>query len=241
MTNAPPGLRVETGDGSVLEGPLRAEEGWYAGALRLLGEHGRPSDVPEAVDLSGPVKRFASAREPWVGFRPMTRADLPALVRWQAEAHVARWWHGAASTVEEAARRYGGRIDGTDPTRLWVLEVGGRSVGWVQDYLVGDHPEYALRTGAPDAVGVDYAVGDPSWVRRGVGTRALWVFLRDVVRPHYPGAATYFAAPDHRNVASLRVLDKLGFVRGLWFDEPRPDGTTGTVVGCVFDVACVLG
>ena len=48
---------------------------------------------------------------------------------------------------------------------------------------------------------------------------------------------TYFAAPDHRNAASLRVLDKVGFVRGTWFDEPQPDGTTATMVGCTLDVA----
>ena len=104
---------------------------------------------------------------------------------------------------------------------MWVLEVNGRSVGMLQDYLVGDHPEFALLTARPEAVGLDYLVGDPTWVGVGIGTRMLWTFLRDVVRPHYPQAREYFAAPDHRNAGSLRVLDKLGFTRGLWFDEPQ--------------------
>jgi aminoglycoside 6'-N-acetyltransferase len=78
-------------------------------------------------------------------------------------------------------------------------------------------------------------------VGRGVGTRVLWQYLRDVVRPHYPHAVEYFAAPDHRNVASLRVLDKLGFTRGLWFDEPQPGGRVDTVIGCTLDVPRVLG
>ena len=135
-----------------------------------------------------------------------------------------------------AERHYGPALDGEDPTRLWVLELNGRSVGMLQDYRVGDHPEYALLTAKPDAVGFDYLIGDPSWVGRGIGTRMLWGYLRDVVRPHYPAVTELFAAPDHRNAASLRVLDKLGFTRGLWFDEPQPDGRVDTVVGCTLDV-----
>ncbi|NUR06293.1 MAG: GNAT family N-acetyltransferase [Nocardioidaceae bacterium] len=171
----------------------------------------------------------------------MTRADLPDVVAWQGRPHVARWWGDEAASVEAAERHYGPALDGADPTRLWVLEVSGRSVGMLQDYRIGDHPEYALLTARPDAVGVDYLVGEPAWVGNGTGTRMLWAYLRDVVRPHYAGLAEVFAAPDHRNAVSLRVLDKLGFVRGLWFDEPQPDGRVDTVVGCTLDVPGVLG
>jgi len=153
---------------------------------------------------------------------------------------VARWWSGDASDLAGAERHYGPALDGEDPTRRWVLEVDGRSVGMVQDYRVGDHPDYALLTARPDAVGLDYLIGEPAWVGSGVGTRMLWTFLRDVVVPAYPEARELFAAPDHRNAASLRVLDKLGFTRGVWFDEPQRDGRVDTVVGCHLDVAAVL-
>ncbi len=176
-----------------------------------------------------------------VGFRPMSRADLPSMVDWQAEPHVARWWDGDTSTVQAAERRYGARIDGTDPTRLRVIEVNGRSIGWVQDYRIGDHPEYAILTGEPDAIAFDYAIGDPAWVGKGIGTRVVWTFLRDVVRRDYPDASTYFAAPDHRNHASLRMLEKVGFRQGLWFDQPQRGGRVDTVVSCTFDVHKMFG
>ncbi|MFL6107147.1 MAG: hypothetical protein ACJ72L_09300, partial [Marmoricola sp.] len=76
---------------------------------------------------------------------------------------------------------------------------------------------------------------------RGIGTAVLWVFLRDIFWPAYTGARAFCAAPDHRYEASLRVLDKLGFTRGLWFDEPADGGRVDTVVGCSLDVAQVMG
>jgi RimJ/RimL family protein N-acetyltransferase len=198
-------------------------------------------DGAAATAASGTVARVDAVPRVSIGFRAMTRADFPDVVRWQAEPHVARWWTDDAPDVPGAERHYGPALDGTDPTRMWVVEVNGRSVGFVQDYLIGDHPEWALLTGAVDAIGFDYAIGEPAWVGRGIGTRMLWSFLRDVVRPHYVDATTYFASPDHRNVASLRVLDKIGLTRGTWFDETQPDGRVDTVVGCSLDVRRVLG
>jgi aminoglycoside 6'-N-acetyltransferase len=204
-------------------------------------QHDRFEWLPAAEVAHGHVAGLDAIPSVTVGLRPMTRADFGDVVRWQREPHVARWWSGEASDVAGAEAHYGPALDGTDPTRMWVVEVNGRSVGFVQDYRVGDHPEYSLLTGEPDAIGFDYAIGDPSWVGKGIGTRMLWTYLSDVVRPHYPEAATYYAAPDHRNAGSLRVLAKLGFSQGLWFDEPQGGDRVDTVVGCSLDVRRMFG
>lgn len=250
----------------VVEGVRHAGESLLGAAGRVLREHGLDGMDPWAVDLSGRVgvlavdvpdgvstdhlrtdrgdpvvARAVAVPDVRIGFRPLSRADLPDLVRWSAEPHVAQWWTDEAADIEAAEKHYGPAIDGDDPTRLWVVEVNGRSVGFVQDYLIGDHPEYSALTARPDAIGIDYAIGEQAWAGRGTGTRMLWQFLRDVVRPGYPDACQYFAAPDHRNARSLRVLDKLGFTRGLWFDEPQSGGGVDTVVACDLDVRRFFG
>jgi len=222
---------------------VRPDESWLAAAERRATDVGLTGPVL-AVDLSGDPLLFGVDDEHWFACRPMTRGDFRDVSRWVNQPHVARWWDEQRS-VEQVEAHYGPALAGEDPTRMWVFEVNGRSVGFAQDYRIGDHPDYALLTGKPDAVGIDYAIGEPAFVGRGLGTSLLWVLLRDRVVSSYDGLHEVHAAPDHRNTASLRVLAKLGFQQGTWFDEPRdpqdPHGPVDTVIGCTLDVDTVLG
>ena len=218
-----------------LGGVTRPGESWAAAATRIAG---RPA---YAVDLSGEVKEFSSDPMPVVALRPMTRGDLPHLVRWLNTEHVHRWYAvDGEPTPEWVRENYGPDIDGKTPVTFWVIEANGRSIGFCQDYRISDEPDYALLTPDPDAIGFDYAIGEPAFVGRGIGPRMAWVWLTSIPR-RYPGATACFAAPDHRNAASLRMLAKVGFEQGTWFDEPQPDGSTTTMVGCSLDLRRVLG
>lgn len=234
---APRPVVVRHGDRE-LAGTVQAGEPWAEAAIRIAAT---TDGEPVADDLSGARLRFVVEPDQRVDLRAMTHGDLPALVRWLQAPHVQRWWHNDGEpTVDRVTRSYGPRIDGTTPTRMWVVEVNGRSIGFVQDYRIRDYPGFALLTPDPDAIGVDYAIGEPGWVGRGLGARVLWAWMRRAHR-RFPDATSYFAAPHHANAASLRILDKAGFTRGTWFDEPQRDGTTATAVGCTLDVRRVLG
>lgn len=231
-------MRLTIADrGHELSGVVRDGESWRAAAVRTAGAL---SGVPVPVDLSGDVKRFVIDHDRVVTLRPMTHGDLPLVAQWRQHQHVHQWWAGDGEpTLERVTEQYSDDIDGTSPTRIWVAEVNGRSVAFVQDYRIGDYPDYALLGPDRDAVGVDYAIGEPDWVGRGLGVPILWAWMQKTLH-RLPEARAYFAAPDHRNAASLRVLDKLGFTQGVWFDEPESDGSVATVVGCTLDVARVL-
>ena len=221
-----------------LAGAVQPGESWADAATRVAAT---TLIEPMADDLSGEILRFVVDPDQRIDLRAMTHGDLPALVRWLQADHVRRGWrHDGEATLERVTASYGPRVDGRTPTRMWVIEVNGRSIGFVQDYRVRDYPGFALLTPDPDAVGLDYAIGEPGWAGRGLGARVLWAWMRSACR-RYPDAMAYFAAPDHANAASLRILDKAGFARGTWFDEPQRDGTTSTVVGCTLDVRRVVG
>lgn len=230
-------LEIRHGDRE-LSGVVRADEAWLAAARRTAAT---VSSDPVPEDLSGDPLRWRIDHVHVVAVRAMTRGDLPDLTRWRQTDHVRRWWAADGEPTAEAIEaEFGPRIDGRTPTRMWVIEVNGRSIGFIQDYRLRDYPDFALLTPDPDAVGLDYAIGETAWLGRGFGARAIWSWLARA-RHRFPDVGTYFAAPDHRNKASLRMLEKAGFRQGVWFDEPRGDGAVDTVVGCTLDVARVLG
>lgn len=232
-------IRLTVADGArARAGVVRPDESWLDAAQRIS-----PDDVscPVAFDLGGEVKRFVIDRAWTVALRPMTLGDLPALTRWRQSAHVRAWWGADGEpSADNVAAQYAPDIELATPTRIWAVEVNGRSIGFVQDYRIRDYPDYALLTPDPDAIGFDYAIGEPAWLGRGLGTRLIWTWMLET-RRRFPTASAYFAAPDHRNGASLRALARCGFTQGAWFDEPQPDGSVATVIGCSLDVATVLG
>ena len=224
--------------GRELAGVVREGESWAAAARRTCASM---HTEPAPADLSGETKLFVVDHDVRVAIRAMTRGDLDDAVAWRTSPEVQRWWSpGELDSPAKIAAQYAERIDGMSPTRMWVLEVNGRSVGFVQDYRIGDYPDYAVLGPDPDAIGVDYAIGADQWRGQGLGPRVLWAWMLRA-RARFPEARTFFAAPDHRNTASLRVLAKAGFVQGLWFDDPHHDGEVHTVVGCTLDVPTVIG
>jgi aminoglycoside 6'-N-acetyltransferase len=224
--------------GHDLLGAVHAGESWAAAARRTVASlHADP--VP--VDLSSETLQFRIDHDNRVTVRAMTQGDLADVTRWRQAEHVHRWWASDGDPTPEAVQAaYGPAVDGMTPTRMYVAEVNGRSIGFLQDYLIADYPEFALLCPDPQGVGVDFAIGELAWVGRGFGPRILWAWM-ERARKRFPQATSFFAAPDHRNRASLRMLSKVGFTEGLWFDEPKRDGTVDTVVGCSLDVSTVLG
>jgi aminoglycoside 6'-N-acetyltransferase len=224
--------------GRELSGVAREGESWAAAARRICASmHAEP----EPVDLSGDVKRFVLDHDTRISTRAMTRGDLEDVVTWRSDPEVVRWWTpGELTDRATIEAKYAERVDGLSPTRMWVVEVNGRSVGFVQDYRIGDYPDYSVLGPPPEAVGVDYAIGSDQWRGKGLGQRVLWAWMQRA-RTRFPDATAYFAAPDHRNAASVRILRKAGFTEGLWFDEPQKDGSVTTMVGHTLDVAQVIG
>jgi len=149
-----------------------------------------------------------------VTFRPLTEADLPTVARWLAAPHVREWWR-EPSSVEAVRAKYLPRIRGDVPTRVFIAGHGDEAIGLIQSYRIADHPEWAdsLRSTVlelPDAVGIDYLVGDPCLVGRGIGFAMVEAFT-DLVFATYPDVDRIVVTPQAANRSSCRVLEKAGY------------------------------
>lgn len=162
-------------------------------------------------------------------FRRLVDADIPALVTWMAAEHAQPWFGDEPRTPELARRHYADELAGTSATRLWIVSLDGREIGYVQDYPVVAYDDYAVRVQDPQAVAFDYLIGEPDLVGRGLGPLMITAFCRDVLCRDHPTAPRFVASPDVRNTRSIRALQKCGFVPGLWI---QPESVTHPEIVC---------
>ena len=66
---------------------------------------------------------------PEINFRSLRVDDLEVLVGWFAEPDVARWWDQPA-TLDAVSEKYLPRIEGREPTRMWIVEIDAVRASW---------------------------------------------------------------------------------------------------------------
>jgi RimJ/RimL family protein N-acetyltransferase len=158
----------------------------------------------------------------------MEAADLRLVHEWLQRPHVRRWWRDR-ETYEGVVEHYLPSIEGDEPTHHYLAFLGEEPIGFVETYLVSDHPEYAALIGVGEHVaGLDLFIADQSLTGRGIGTEILRRFVDEVVFAS-PSTTGCVAGPDARNVASLRAFEKAGFRVVKEFVEPE-DGQIHTLV-----------
>ncbi len=148
---------------------------------------------------------------PEIRFRPLSEADIPMLKRWLEDPDVSPWYQEDSTELDALRASYLPMITGEEPTRGYIIQVGGRDAGYIQCYVIDDHPDYARQIAVdPGAVGIDIFIGEP-WARgRGYGTAAIRTLLREVVFGEM-GAAVAIIAPSPDNARAIRSYERAGF------------------------------
>ncbi|MGA7759719.1 MAG: GNAT family N-acetyltransferase [Ilumatobacteraceae bacterium] len=147
-------------------------------------------------------------------FRRLSRDDFEILSQWLAEPHVAEWWnHEHDRDALEAD--FGPTIDGEEPAEDWIAVLDGAPIGVVQYCHFVDYPEYVEEMEPVYPVGegagsIDYLVGDPGQVGRGVGSRMIADFV-DFVWSHDPWTTHLVVPVNSANERSWRALLRAGF------------------------------
>jgi aminoglycoside 6'-N-acetyltransferase len=145
-----------------------------------------------------------------ISFRPLGRSDFPLLQQWMSAHHVAAWWRESLD-LPSVHSKYEARVDGVEPTKVFVIEYTGRPIGWIQWYLWSDYPQHArqLRTDLTSA-GIDLAIGELAMTGLGLGPLAIQQFLSQIIFAD-PRVSTVITDPEESNLRSLRAFKKAGF------------------------------
>ena len=158
-------------------------------------------------------------------FRRLSRDDFGLLASWLAQPHVHEWWDHEY-TLDALERDFGRAIDGDEPAEDYVALVDGAPIGIVQySHFVG-YPEYLEEMAdvypvGDGAVSIDYLIGEPDLVGRGVGTDMIRAFVDRIWATD--ARATHVVVPvNSTNERSWRALLRAGF-RLVARGELEPD------------------
>ncbi len=149
-------------------------------------------------------------------FRPLQRSDFALLSQWLATPHVSRWWDDDPS-LQAIEADYGGSVDGTEPSKVFIALRNGAPLGLIQGYLLHAYPQYVAELAplivAPDrAYSMDYFIGPVDALGQGLGTSMIEAFVRAVWQDNSNPCCIF--VPTHAtNRASWRALERAGFVR----------------------------
>jgi len=145
-----------------------------------------------------------------LSFRELGRSDLPLLQKWLAAPHVAVWWNERFDLASLEAK-YGPAIDGSEPIHLYLIQVEGAPIGWIQWYRWRDFPEHAIHVSAdPLSAGIDLAIGDIEMIGRGLGPAIIREFGTNYIFADNDIGAIV-ADPSTRNKRSVGAFRKAGF------------------------------
>jgi RimJ/RimL family protein N-acetyltransferase len=146
---------------------------------------------------------------PCLTFAQLNSSYFPVLLRWFNRPHVQAFWSLRNWSLEEIKAKYLPRL--TDPTiQAWVAFVNQAPIAFIQSYSVKNHPwpgQHIPDEMVEKSAGIDFFIGEESFLRRGYGTLILQKFIRE----HLSDFDFIFADPDRENVASMAFFKSLGF------------------------------
>lgn len=140
-------------------------------------------------------------------FRPFSAADFPLLLAWLSREHVRRWWDDGEVAIEDVRRNYGEEEEGLE--RFILVEVEEsieKPLGYFQLYPVPG-----------GSIGIDQFIGEEAYLNRGVGTKAIGIFVEMIMREHSPSSIILDPSPDNKR--AIRCYEKAGFK----YYETKPD------------------
>ncbi len=153
-------------------------------------------------------------------FGALQAADLSMLGDWLSRPHVERWWR-EPSDPASVEQNYRPMLDGSDRTQGFVVRFRGRPIGFVQRYLIDDDPHWreavTSAIGEEGGIGIDYLIGEPNLVGKGLGRQMISEFVLDSWR-NYPSEDRVVVALQQENIASWKALEASGFQR-VWAGE----------------------
>ena len=144
-------------------------------------------------------------------FISLASDHFPLLLKWLETPHVKIWWDSQLEwTPELIKKKYEPYLNGSNLMDAYVFSVENNPIGYIQYYNKHDFPrehDYAMEL-PESCAAIDWYIGEPEFIGRGIGPKALELFLDKHVFTNFD---TVFVDPDTANTSAIRAYEKIGF------------------------------
>lgn len=142
-----------------------------------------------------------------IEFLPIQERHIPLMLQWMRQPHIAEFWQ-ETEHEEQFRQKYLIELPkrGVSP---FIIAINSIPIGYIQSYQ-------ANKVGGgwwPDAkegtFGIDQFIGDPDWVGKGFGTKAINHFVQDIFMQSK--VSEIITDPEPKNKKAIHVYEKVGF------------------------------
>jgi aminoglycoside 6'-N-acetyltransferase len=147
-----------------------------------------------------------------IEFENLKETHFHLIQQWFNKPHVQAFYSLRSWTLEEVHSKLMPYLQGEKQMNCFIIHYNKLPVGYIQSYPIKEHPwenQDLPRDIVQEAAGIDFFIGEQEYLGRGLGCKIILQFLEKHIWPYYRYC---LADPDIRNEASVRLLQKSGFV-----------------------------
>ena len=161
-----------------------------------------------------------------VRLRHLAEDDLALLARWFNEPHMFPFYMRERMSLDEVRAKFRPRLGTSSGIECLVAAIEGVPFGYVQWYANRRDPTYgAAKLGFADGIGLDYFIGDPGSLGKGLGSAMLDAFAQSVARRLPEADKAILVQHADANVRAVACAKRAGFVALMPYVERGEAGT----------------
>ena len=150
----------------------------------------------------------------------MLADDLEMLHAWKNQPHLMPFYMRGPVSLADMTEKFTPRIDGRHHCHSFVAECDGRPFGYAQWYLNRDYLGSGIALAErPSGVSIDYFIGDPAFLGRGLGAQMLDALVRDAAPKLAPADRIFHICHDDQNLRAIACTRDAGFIAVKPFTE----------------------
>ena len=146
-----------------------------------------------------------------LSIKPLSIEHFSRMHEWFNHPHVQKFYSLRAWTKEEVNKKLMPYLDNSSSIKGFIILTDNNPIVYIQfcslDYNPWPDQDFSDEV-VLNGVGIDFLIGEPGLIGRGLGASIIEYFLQEIIWPHYQYCV---ADPDIKNSASIKTLEKCGF------------------------------